>query len=87
MIDVATDSNTVAKTYTWGLDLSGSLQGAGGVGGLLSVTEYNATGNDTYYPTYDANGNVSGMSMTVVRLKQTMDISPFIWQCKERQET
>ena len=24
------------RTYTWGLDLSGSLQGAGGVGGLLA---------------------------------------------------
>ena len=55
----ATDSNTVAKTYTWGLDLSGQLQGAGGVGGLLAVTEYNETGNETYYPSYDANGNIS----------------------------
>jgi RHS repeat-associated protein len=38
-------------TYTWGLDLSGSLQGAGGVGGLLAAGEY--------YPTFDGNGNVS----------------------------
>ena len=30
---------TLAKTYTWGMDLSGSMQGAGGVGGLLMVTE------------------------------------------------
>jgi RHS repeat-associated protein len=43
------------KTYTWGLDLSGSMQGAGGVGGLLSVTD--STG--TYFPTFDGNGNVS----------------------------
>ncbi|MCU0797651.1 MAG: hypothetical protein MUF31_17150, partial [Akkermansiaceae bacterium] len=39
----------------WGLDLSGSMQGAGGVGGLLSVTSTAGT----YYPTYDGNGNVS----------------------------
>jgi RHS repeat-associated protein len=45
--------------YTWGLDLSQSLQGAGGVGGLL-VAEKVSTGNtDEYYPTYDGNGNVS----------------------------
>ena len=31
------------------------MQGAGGVGGLLSVKD----GNDTYYPTFDGNGNVS----------------------------
>ena len=46
---------TLTKTYTWGIDLSGTLQGAGGVGGLLAVKD--STG--TYYPTYDGNGNVS----------------------------
>ncbi|MBK1856465.1 RHS repeat-associated core domain-containing protein [Verrucomicrobiaceae bacterium 5K15] len=46
---------TLAKTYTWGMDLSGSMQGAGGVGGLLSVSH----GASSYYPTYDGNGNVS----------------------------
>jgi len=60
VIDVATDSNTVAKTYTWGLDLSGDLQRAGGVGGLLCVTENPDSSNQNpYYPSYDANGNVS----------------------------
>ena len=47
---------TLQKVYTWGTDLSGSLQGAGGVGGLLSVID--ASGNHSY-PTYDGNGNVS----------------------------
>jgi RHS repeat-associated protein len=46
---------SLAKSFTWGIDLSGTLQGAGGVGGLLAVTD--STG--TYYPTYDGNGNVS----------------------------
>jgi hypothetical protein len=30
--------NFKLKTYTWGRDLSGSLQGAGGVGGLLAIS-------------------------------------------------
>ncbi|MFC4991952.1 RHS repeat domain-containing protein [Rubritalea tangerina] len=47
--------STLGKSYTWGMDLSGSMQGAGGVGGLLSVND----GNDTYYTTFDGNGNVS----------------------------
>jgi len=60
VLDDATDSNTVAKTYTWGLDLSGQLQGAGGVGGLLCVTQHQESSTQNpYYPSYDANGNVS----------------------------
>ena len=32
--------NTKVLTFVWGTDLSGSLQGAGGVGGLLKVTRH-----------------------------------------------
>jgi YD repeat-containing protein len=32
-------NNLLKKAYTWGSDLSGSLQGAGGVGGLLAASE------------------------------------------------
>ncbi len=46
---------TLATDYVWGLDLDGTLQGAGGVGGLLAVVR----DGETYLPTYDANGNVS----------------------------
>ncbi len=48
---------TLAKVYLWGLDLSGTPQGAGGVGGLLSILDNAST--IRYYPTYDGNGNVS----------------------------
>ena len=50
-------NNTVLSTYVWGLDLSGTIQGAGGVGGLLMVRE----GSKTYFPAYDGNGNVSAL--------------------------
>ncbi len=45
------------KHYFWGLDLSQTLQSAGGVGGLLTAVE----GTLTYLYTYDANGNVGEM--------------------------
>jgi RHS repeat-associated protein len=45
---------TLVKSTFWGLDLSGTLQGAGGVGGLLMVQD----GGQTYLPAYDALGNV-----------------------------
>jgi RHS repeat-associated protein len=51
----AASSNALLRTYTWGMDLSGSMQGAGGVGGLLSAED----GSSVYHYTYDANGNVS----------------------------
>jgi len=45
----------VTNWNVWGLDISGRLQGAGGVGGLLIVNR-NGT---SYYPCYDANGNIT----------------------------
>jgi len=49
---------TLHSSFLWGLDLSQSIHGAGGVGGLLSVTEHAGTHQGTYVYTYDANGNV-----------------------------
>ena len=54
-------SNNVLYTCTWGTDLSGSMQGAGGVGGLISITYCAAnagTNAGTYFPCYDGNGDV-----------------------------
>ena len=48
------DGVTDRIEYYWGRDLSGTLQGAGGVGGLLYL-KINGT---VYVPIYDANGNV-----------------------------
>ena len=41
--------------YVWGRDLSGTLDGAGGVGGLLATE----VGGTWYFPLYDNNGNVT----------------------------
>jgi len=55
----ATQARTLKTAYVWGLDLSGSLQGAGGVGGLLAST-IAATGTTNYFG-YDGNGNVAAL--------------------------
>ncbi|MBN8457991.1 MAG: RHS repeat-associated core domain-containing protein [Verrucomicrobia bacterium] len=52
-------AGVLQDTFTWGLDLSGTMQGAGGVGGLLATRWASASGSPTYYPTYDGNGNIS----------------------------
>ena len=53
--DLAT---TLVQNFVWGSDLSGSLQGAGGVGGLLMVDD--SKGASDFYA-YDGNGNVLGL--------------------------
>ena len=55
----AASGNALLKTHTWGLDLSRSLWGAGGVGGLLGVKEHSGTHAGTYHFAYAANGNVT----------------------------
>ena len=54
--------------YVWGLDIDGTLQGAGGVGGLLAVIKSDAVSTNSslftrhaslYFPAYDANGNIT----------------------------
>jgi RHS repeat-associated protein len=49
----------LSKSYIWGLDLSGTLQGAGGVGGLLSATTH-CSPLTTHWFAYDGNGNIVG---------------------------
>ncbi len=48
-------TNTTEFQYFWGLDLSDTLHGAGGVGGLLALSSNGLF----YFPTYDNNGNVT----------------------------
>ena len=52
------NNNAVLTTYLWGLDLSGSLEGAGGVGGLLAARKKTGTPIDVGF-LYDGNGNVT----------------------------
>jgi len=53
---IVENAGTANATYnTWGLDLDGTLQGVGGVGGLLTV----AKEGESSLPAYDGNGNIT----------------------------
>jgi RHS repeat-associated protein len=54
-------NNLPIKTYTRGLDVSGSLQGAGGIGCLLAMTDHKDISTRHYYYHSDANGNVTAL--------------------------
>ena len=45
---VIQERNVPQVTYTRGLDLSGSLEGAGGIGGLLGRTAHGGAAGATY---------------------------------------
>ncbi len=75
--DIQPSSFTLHTSYLWGQDLSGSMQGAGGVGGLLSVTKNQEPGTPNFYPTYDANGNVSEYLDETGAVAAHYEYSPF----------
>ena len=56
MFNIIKETDNSNATYNiWGLDIDGTMKGAGGVGGLLAV----AKSGGFYTPTYDANGNIT----------------------------
>jgi len=59
VVAVVDATGAVVQRYVWGNDLSGTPQGAGGVGGLLAAAD--ATSGRSWCYAYDGNGNVSAV--------------------------
>ncbi len=53
--------NSLLPSFVWGTDLSGTFQGAGGVGGLLWIHALSTLNNQpsTHFVAHDGNGNMS----------------------------
>jgi len=58
LVAVLNPASALVSSFVWGTDLSGSAQGAGGVGGLLEAVNY---GVSTNFVAYDGNGNVAAL--------------------------
>jgi len=58
LLAILDQTNGLVMSFMRGLDLSGSMQGAGGVGGLLAVSFKT---NGTHFAAFDGNGNVSAL--------------------------
>jgi RHS repeat-associated protein len=56
-VAVLNSSLSLVSSFLWGTDLSGSMQGAGGVGGLVQVNYYGSSPTNCFVA-YDGNGNV-----------------------------
>jgi len=66
--ELRASDNALVRSYVWGLDLSGgqagpaTMQGAGGVGGLLWMTQHTGPDAGMHFAAYDGNGNIVALS-------------------------
>ena len=67
--DATNETYVAGDSCTWGLDLSNTLQGAGGVGGLLM--------EGARYPFYDANGNIGQKLAANGNVDMAVEYGPF----------
>jgi RHS repeat-associated protein len=78
-------ANGFIRTYAWGTDLSGTLSGAGGVGGLLFATLH-ASGKTFAYGA-DLNGNITLLvDAATGQSAATYDYGPFGEQIRQSGE-
>jgi len=80
IVEINGTNNALVRSYVWGLDISGTMDGAGGVGGLLWVTLHTASGSasGTQFTCYDGNGNViSLVSATTGDVIARYEYGPF----------
>src|SRR5207247_8768526 len=68
-------NNNPTVTYTRGLDLSGTLGGAGGIGGLLARTDNSANTHAFYHA--DGNGNITYMMDSAQGMVASYTYDPF----------
>jgi len=65
--DAGTSTSTpnlnLKRSFTWGPDLTGG-GGAGGIGGLLAIQDYQTMYKGIYNPAYDGNGNLTALVET-----------------------
>ena len=68
-------TQSLVRNHVWGLDMSGSMQGAGGVGGLLCTFSSGTT--TVTFPTYDGNGNVVSLVDATGSAVASYEYDPF----------
>jgi RHS repeat-associated protein len=68
-------SLTLQRSYLWGSDLSGTMDGAGGVGGLLAISDLPSS--NSHFPAFDGNGNVTALVDATSPTTALYEFNPF----------
>ncbi|MGB4091891.1 MAG: RHS repeat-associated core domain-containing protein, partial [Ruminococcus flavefaciens] len=58
VLAILNPQSSILQSFTWGQDLSGTMQGAGGIGGLLAITD---ASQGSHFCAYDGNGNITAL--------------------------
>jgi RHS repeat-associated protein len=78
LLTIVDSGGAATHSFTWGTDLSGSMQGAGGVGGLISMKMHSGGNAGTYFYSYDGNGNVVSLANAANgSIAATYEYNPF----------
>ncbi len=73
-VELNAAQTAIIRSYCWGTDLSGSMQGAGGVGGLLNLS----CPSSAQFVAYDGNGNVNALiDVTNATISAQYEYGPF----------
>ncbi len=75
VLAVADGDNDILEVYSHGPDMAGTLGGAGGIGGILSVIYPDSSDRHAFH--YDANGNVVQLTDTNEIVVSHYEYSPF----------
>ena len=74
---LTSDTSHLTNSYVWGLDLSGTLRGAGGIGGLLSSCSFASNASHFAFYLFDANGNVGQLISTNDSILARYEYDPY----------
>ena len=78
VLAVLDGDDTVLETYTHGIDLSASMGGAGGIGGILAMTQgRDGSPSRPLFYCHDGNGNVINVTDETEQPVATYTYSPF----------
>jgi RHS repeat-associated protein len=81
VIQERSGNNTPLVSYTRGLDLSGTMQRAGGIGGLLARSHGYSGGNWTAHSYYhsDGNGNVTALMRASTAVTNQLMVAKYLY--------
>jgi len=77
VVEERNSSNQPTARYTRGTDLSGTLEGAGGIGGLLAMSVPSSGGWSHHFYHADSNGNITAMMDEWGYLSATYRYDPY----------
>jgi RHS repeat-associated protein len=75
VVAVLDGENDVIEQYVHGVDLSGTREGAGGIGGILA--DFRPPTSDLHFYHYDGNGNVSSVTDSNSAITARYEYDPF----------